>query len=318
MRIKKNRNQIEIGVNKKVYPSIILFKKTLFKDIAVFPKVLVSIFLIISIPLLLLAFVNNEWLAPTTSIFETAGLGYVILIFSISLMFSLIMSMLAAPLISTEKYTGTMLILISKPISRTNIVLTKFLAVLLYGCLLSFLSLSLICLIYYIKYPFYDILPFLLLNFLYSLQILFFFQCITIGLSCLIKRPRNVMIIPVALITFLFLIFLVFKPFITFNYGSIGPAIYESAQLYHFDLSYHFMNIFYYLFNNLLDIQISESFLGTYGLMKQQWLSEDPWDWTLVDANYYPPWASFIVLISIACIVLFIGYYFFKNKDIHS
>lgn len=291
---------------KESFPPFILFKKTLFKDVATLPKFIGSILLMLFAPLMVLLFFNPAYANQDTSIFNI-GIGLAYFMFTSSIIFSIIISMATAPLISYEIREGIMLMLISKPISRTNIILSKFIAVFLFGLIINFLSLSIICLLAYAIFPFYDILPFFLAIFVYSLMILIFFECLTIGLSCILRKPRNVLIIPVGFIIFLFLVFLMFKPMLMLG-GE--PNNYEKYNLYIFDLSYHFANFFFLLVDNLLKIEPNIIFV-MYGVARYT----EGWDIEYTD--YLSPIGSLILLISIATIMFLLGYFYFRKKDIN-
>ena len=306
MSINKSIEEKEPEILKESFPPFILFKKTLFKDVATRSKFIGAIIGLMLIPLMVIPFINPNRISPNTSMFEF-GFGYVYFIINISVIFSIIISMGTAPLISYEIKEGIMLMLVSKPINRTNIFLSKFLAVFLFGSVISFISLSLICLLTYAFYPFYDILPFFAVVYIYSLIVLLFFECVTMGISCISRKPKNVVIIPVGLIIFLFLAFLIVKSLLMMG----GTNNYEKYGLYIFDLGYHFANFYFLLVENLLNIEINGFFM-IYGVAKYT----DDWD--LVYTNYVPPVVSLILLISIAILIVLMGYFYFSKKDIHS
>ena len=90
-----------------------------------------------------------------------------------------------------------------------------------------------------------------------------------------------------------------------------GTNNYEKYGLYIFDLGYHFANFYFLLVENLLNIEINGFFM-IYGVAKYT----DDWD--LVYTNYVPPVVSLILLISIAILIVLMGYFYFSKKDIHS
>ncbi len=308
MSISKSEEQIEMESVKKVFPSFILFKKTLFNEVGTLPKFIWAIIIMFLLgPLFVIISINPSLIDYSDeSIFDT-GLGFVYLMLTTSIVFSIIISVSTAPMISFEIREGTMLMLVSKPISRANIFLSKFLAVFTFGFLINLISLSITCLLTYARYPFYDVLPFFLVILVYSLIILVFFECLTMGLSCILRKPRTVLIIPVGFIIFLFLVFLMFKPLLLLG-GETN--LYEKYHLYIFDLSYHFANAYFLLVDNLLNIEPSLIFV-MYNVAEY-----DDGFGNIVYTNYVSPIFSLILLISIAVLAVSIGYFYFKKRDI--
>ncbi len=285
--------------------SIAIFKKTLFKDITLRKRFLLSLLFMLIGPFLLFLFIDQSRLNKSNSILETPEILYAVFFFSFSLVFPLLISVFSAPLISSEIYEGTMQTLVSIPIRRTQIFISKFLAVFVYGVFLSFISLSIICIISYLIRPFQDIFIFFFINFLYSLIILFFFESISIGISCLYDKPRIAFLIPLGIILFVFIAFMVIKPLLLSDY--YGPSKYETYQIYHFDLNYHFINSFFFLIEIFYSFSdYSNTFLNMFGVVKNG-----------VPTNYWHPLASFVLIISIAFIFMIIGLLRFIKRDIN-
>ncbi|UCC19056.1 MAG: ABC transporter permease subunit [Promethearchaeota archaeon] len=295
-------------------PSISLFKKTFIFDVCPLRKLIIAIFSMVIVPTLIFAFTPTQFLTGDVSMIYASGMGFVTWYYNFSLIFPIIIITSSAPLISEEIRSRTMLYLVSKPISRTRIVLTKFTALLLYGIIVSFSSLSIICIIAIIKYPFSDIPAYLGMNFLYSLVILFFFGGMSVGLSSIFKKPRSVSLIPVMLVIFSFLVLMSFRPLLIGGYG-YGPNLYERYALYHYDIGYHFANVFMWI-SEVFVPQIWNyvgMLFAIFGIVIWEWTGET---YEIQITYYYHPIASLIYLIVIAGIILVAGIIFLNKRDI--
>jgi ABC-type transport system involved in multi-copper enzyme maturation permease subunit len=253
---------------------------------------------------------------PDTSLNEILGLFQVFVTFCI--IFSIIITASSASLISDELRNGTMLQLVGKPLTRTTIVLGKYLGVILYGLVICTIDVGLVCLIAFLKHPFYDIIPFFNLHLLYSLIIIFFFSTLSIGFSLIFKNPKVSTIIPIVIILINFLAFFAIKPILMYATTPDGVSYYEAFQVYHYDLGYQLMNVYIWMYGNLVSPIPSDMiyWLNGWGLYKVRWdeeLAED----IITKTNYYLPQLSLLYLIAISVIVFLIGYFIFKRRDIN-
>ncbi len=272
-------------------PSLALIKKTLIFDLLTIKRIILDVFLMVLVPIIALGFMS-EYLSGDEHLLES--LGFLTWYYNFAIMFPIIIIGATGPLIAEELRSGTLLFLVSKPINRTRIVLSKFIALYIFGIVVSFLSLSVISLFAVIKYPFADIGEYFGIFFLYSLIITLFFGGITMGFSSIFRRARNVILLPLALVIFSFLVMMMFKPLLLF-----GDNWYEKYLLYNIDIGYHFANVF---------LLIGESFvpemLDYFGFIF--WM----FGITTIDfegggteyerTNYYDPVVSLIYLIVIA------------------
>ena len=297
-------------------PEMVLFKKTLFKDLFKVPKVLISIFLMMFGPLISILSIPPYMEFYNNSLIEYLGLTYAF--YSYCIMFPIILTIVGAPLIAEELKSGTMLTLISKPISRGGILITKYLALTCFGIIINLASLSFITLIAPLKYPFEDVADFFLINLLFSLVIQFFFQSIVFGFSCLFKKTRNAILMPLLIILITFFVLMSFRPlFMNMYLEDSEIPIYIQYQLYHFDLGYHLFNVYVGAIE-LISGAISENmlfFLYIFGLYTQK-IDYDTWEYTFTRNDAYSPLGSLILLISIAIGLVLLGYYVFKKRDI--
>lgn len=297
-------------------PSIMLFKKTLFKDMLKIPKFLVCFILMILGPLIALLSIPSGFELYIDSLNDYLGIIYSF--YTYSLMFPIILTVIGAPLIAEELKSGTMLTLISKPISRGEILITKYLALTCFGFLLNIASLSFITLIAPLKYAFEGVAEFFVVNLLFSLIVQFFFQSIAFGFSCLFKKTRNAILIPLLVIIITFFVLMTFRPMFMFIYlGDSEVPVYVQFQLYHFDLAYHLFNAYIGVIN-IISGGVSESmlyFLYSFGLYTQEF-DPDTWEITFTRNNYYSPLGSLILMLGIVIGLIILGYFIFKKRDI--
>ncbi len=305
--VKKKRREIKPFTRVSSTPSLALIRKTLIFDLCTLKRMIMSIFFMVLVPALILAFTPP--LSGEQHVVQL--LGFVTWYYNFAIVFPIIIINATGPLISEELKSGTLLFLVSKPISRTRIILSKFIALFVFGTILSFLSLSIICLIAIMKYSFVDIGSYLGIFFLYGLIMTLFFGGITMGFSSIFSRPRNVLLLPLALVIFSFLVMMMFKPLLLFA----ADNWYEDFFLYNFDIGYHFSNIFLWI-GESFDPEILDYFamiFWMFGIIKMEY---DGWEVNYVKTNYYPPVVSFLFLIVIAGILITIGIISLKKRDI--
>lgn len=317
--LKKNLLGIKIGTS----PILSIIKKTFIFNLCTPTKLIGAIIAIIIIPAFVL------WLSPTYAFTSTTSLtehlGLVMFFYSFGLMFPIAIGTSAAPLIAEEVSSGTMLTLISKPINRIAIVLGKFIALFIFGMVLSVLSLIILSLLAMLTFPFYDIHIFFGVNFLYSIIITIFFGGLTLGFSGLFKRARNVTIIPIVLVIFSYLILLIIKQFLIMStMYSTQASLYERFQLYHFDISYHLANLYTALAQALVPTGVSGwgMFFQIFGVTKNAGISSCGSSGSCsitmdtVVANYYFPIFSNLFLLFLSIGLLCAGIIYFKRRDI--
>jgi len=305
--VKKTPREINPYTTASSKPSLALIRKTLIFDLCTKKRIIISVFFMVLVPALILAFVPP--LSGEQHLVQL--LGFVTWYYNFAIMFPIIIIGSTGPLISEELRSGTMLFLVSKPITRTKIILSKFIALLVFGIIISFLSLFIICLIAILKYSFIDIGFYLGMFFLYGLIVTLFFGGITIGFSSLFSRPRNALLLPLALVIFSFLVMMMFKPLLLYATDNW----YEDLLLYNFDIGYHFSNIFLWI-GESFDPEIMNYFLEIFfmfGIVKVDYSS---WPPTYEKTNYYHPVVSLLFLILIAGVCITIGAISLKRRDI--
>ncbi len=293
----------------------LIIKKTIVFDLYSRLKLSLTISFMVLSAVLSFIFLEPSFFLETTSLNELIGLIQVYITFC--LIFSIVLTASSATLISGEVDKGTMVLLVSKPITRNNVVFGKYFAIILYGLGISIIDLFLVCLIAFFKHPFYDLIPFFNLHFIYSWIVIFFFSTISLGFSLLSDNPKVSLLIPIILISITFLAFFAFKPMLTTPTTPNGLTYYEAFQLYHFDIGYHFINVYDWMYTNLISpIPVGlQRWLSGWGIYKV-YFDEMTIEETITRTNYYAPQFSLIYLVVVALVILTIGYIIFRRKDI--
>ncbi|MHA2034916.1 MAG: ABC transporter permease [Promethearchaeota archaeon] len=306
--VKKILREIKPYTTASSTPYLALIRKTLVFELLTIKRIIISVFVMVFIPALVLFFAPP--LSGEQHLIQL--LGFVTWYYNFAIMFPIIIIGSTGPLISEELRSGTLLFLVSKPISRTKIILSKFIALFIFGITISFLSLSIICIMALIKYSFVDIGSYLGIFFIYGLVIILFFGGITMGFSSIFSRPRNVLLLPLALVIFSFLVMMMFKPLLLYA----PDNWYEDLFLYNFDIGYHLSNIFLWL-GESFDPEILNYFqmiFLMFGIIKME--ISGSWEISYVRSNYYHPVVSLLFLIGIAGILIIIGVFSLKKRDI--
>ncbi len=303
------------GIMFTLYSLYIIIKKTIKFDLYSRLKLSLTLIIMILSSTLFFIFIEPNFFLEDTSLNELVGLFQVYM--SYCIIFAIVLTTLSASLISEEVNAGTMILLVSKPITRNSIVLGKYIAVIIYGLGISIIHLGFVCLIAFLKHPFYDLIQFFNLHFVYSWIVIFFFSTVSIGFSLLSRNPKVSILIPILIISIAFLAFLAFKPMLLYVATPDEMSYYEKFQLYHFDLGYHFINVYdwmYAIIVSPIPLELQRS-LGGWGIYKV-YFDEITLEEIITKTYYYTPQFSLLYLIVVALIIIIIGYIIFKKKDI--
>ncbi|MBN1802123.1 MAG: ABC transporter permease [Candidatus Lokiarchaeota archaeon] len=307
----------------KTSPVLEIARKTFLHDLCNVKRLLITLFLMILVPFFGILLVDKNLIPDMTTL--TGFLGLLVFIYTYGLVFPIIIIMSGTPLISDELNNGTMLTLISKPIRREGIYLGKFIALFAYGTLLSFVSMYIVSLTGFVRYQFFDSLAFFWIHFSYSFIVLILFGGISIGISAFFNRPRNAMMIPLIIVIFSFLIELFIKQTIMWSTAIGENSFYEDFQFYHFDISYHMANVYLWMVNQAVPSASDEwgLFLLMFGVYKivhpyvcNFWgCAQVP---RPVYSGFYPPILSGVLMVLLGIIILLVGLFYLKKRDIYS
>lgn len=300
--------------DKSIKPVWAILKKTLYFDIYGRWKFTIAIIAMSILPSIGLLIINTQTADNVYSL--NAYLGLIQVIYSYCVIFSFIVIYSSASLISEEAKSGTMLLLVSKPVSRGEIVWGKYLAIWLYGSVISLISCGIICLVAIIKYPFPDIFTFFVTQTLFSLIMLFFYGSLTLGLSMIFKNVKAIAMIPLLIIIITIFGAYIVKPALLYPMSD-GRTFYETFQIYHFDLGYHFVNIyawFYDIFISPIPIELIRGlkYFGLYTIYYDDVSGEE----IITKTNFYSPQASLVLVLILASIIIIIGFILYKKRDI--
>jgi len=293
----------------------VVFKKTLFIDLFNRWKFIFAIIFMIILPILSILPLDVMHLDDQSSLNEYFGMMHVLFSYMIVLPFLLIYS--SASLISEEIKSHTMLLLVTKPISRAEIVLGKYFAMLFYNLIISLVSLGVVCVTAFLKHPFYDLIPFFWTQFLFSLLVIVFFGTLTMGFSMVFRNPKTSALMPLMLLLITIFLFFIIRPFLMSPTPN-GDLYYEAFQVYNFDLGYHFMNIYVWFYENF----ISQLPMGTtmwlvsWGIYTIEYIEPFPEVEIFTKTYYQPPDISLLIILIFAAIVFIIGFVIYKRRDI--
>ncbi len=308
---------------KRSFTTLILIEET-FNEIFSPIKFLISIVIMLIYPIIIIMTLIGVDFGSISihhaSSFIVVTLAFPLFFWTFGIIFTSIIGIFGSPLISEEVNTGTMLILVSKPIKRYKIFLGKYIALFLYGILLSFCAIFLlgaISVLIYSRniYHFIGILPFLFSVLFYAVVLSFIFVSITLAFSSIFKTPRKSSLAIIFLVIISFIGFLFIRDLINIDY--------EKLQLYHIDLGYHLGNV-YVLFIELFNaIPPSLGWQSSFAQLYDIFIylgTEDP-DQNinlggLEKTNYYLPIVSLLIWVIIAILLLVYGLISLKRREI--
>ena len=301
----------------------VVIKKT-FQDIYSFKRMIAMIIIMLILPLIYISLaspVDFGLISPFhAATVISIALAFPFFFWSLGLSYTIFIGISGSPLIADEVSSGTMLILISKPISRIKIFLGKFIGVFLYGMLLSFVAIFVIGWVGVLAKSgnidhFVSLIPFLTALYLYSLFILFLFTSITMALSSIFKKSRNASVGILLITIFSFLAFQLIRTM-------VGGA-YAIFQLYHFDLGYHLGNVFILFIESLDAIPPSTSWQSIFGMLTGVYSTESPIDpdqninlGGFSKTNYYLPIVSLLIWLLIAFLLLAFALISLKKREV--
>ena len=322
----KKRKKLEKQEQKEYQKSrntLILIKRT-FQDLANAKKFIISIIIMMIIPIIFLTFPSSlDYGAISIENASAAiaiSIAYPVFFWTLGMAFVCLIGVSGAGLISEEVSSGTMLILVSKPIARMKIFLGKYLGLFLYSILLSFTGIFIIGWIAVLRYSanldhFISLLPFLMTLFLYSLIISVIFVSITMAISSISKKPRNAALIVIFLGVISFFGMWIIKMFIA--------SYYEQYQIYHFDLGYHLANIFVTtmeIFNAIPPVSEWQYFFALATNVYDTSTGSDPDQQIILGGfertDYYLPIFSLLIWLAIAGLLLVYGLFSINKREI--
>jgi ABC-type transport system involved in multi-copper enzyme maturation permease subunit len=211
----------------------------------------------------------------------------------------------AAGFIAKEHDDGTLLLLVTKPINRFEIVLGKFLALMISSLLLQGVTLcgcvvvlwALLSLDPYTVEALLGLLPWM---FLYSVLVILIFGAMAVALSTLMRSRVKIMLILMVVVMLTF--------FIGMMPRTVLSTYYAEFYLYYGDLGYHLGNTYVLLLDQSEDWRMIPSnqvmmaaFSGTYPFSPEGAYDPDvnAWPPTLGLTNYVQPAISLLIWLAV-------------------
>jgi ABC-type transport system involved in multi-copper enzyme maturation permease subunit len=207
--------------------------------------------------------IYEKQLSTQTQLSSTIGIYYILIfMWVLGIPFLIMMTSKGISLLANEFQEGTMSLLVSTKISRTKIVLSKWLALyittLLLGTLAIILNLSIIYFVSGMSSFILNQLIQAIPNLIYYLLFIgFIFTTLSILMSLLVKSKVLASITMITIIILIFLIIPLFKSFLT--------VYYEDYYLYLFDLNYQ-LGLIYNYFISKSNIELTPSIQNILGM----------------------------------------------------
>jgi len=226
--------------------------------------------------------------------------------------------------ISKEDQDGTLLLLVSKPVRRYEIILGKFLAFMLSTVLLELTALLLSTLIISTAmgidmYIFNNMLSLAPYIFLYSVLVAFVFGAVSTALSSLFRSRIKTIMTMVGVTILIFFGFMVVRGWL-----EVG-GIYEEYGLNNMDINYHLGNS-YLLFTQASGFRMAPIFQGIMGQFTGTYDAADMgklYDMdigamtpSLEPKSYNTPAASLLIWVCIAVVILLLGMMKFERREV--
>lgn len=233
----------------------------------------------------------------------------------------------AAGALSKEASDGTLLTLVSKPISRRQIVLGKFVAIAAHAFLMTAIILLVQAIVLWFMLPveapsFAALLAAISWVLLYSLLVILVFAAVSLALSSLIDNQVAITVLACGVVLFMFL----FGP-ISSMFGLHSPS-YENNHIYLMDGSYQLGNAFAPALEQALGGEMlpasemgeMKTFAGIFEggrwdeYESREITSEYQYPGEL--ANYVSPWVSVVLLMVLAGGSLAVAVVATERKDV--
>ncbi len=309
--------------------NLAIFKKTLFDFMKI--KNIVIYLAIISLPLLLFSNLSEEgkMFLNLSMELKTEYLFGFFLIFSFFWVCGISISMLSiimcSSFVAEEASDKTLLLMVSKPVSRTSMLFSKFLAFIVISLIFSMLSIftsiyvwaSAFNLDIYSLGKFFSLIPILVL---YSVFVSILFGSLSAAISALFSSKIKVLIPMIAILM------ITFFAFIPIRGATQELGVYQSYFLDSIDLGYDLGNIY---INTLESFNIKlipfvqsiiGTFTGTYFIPKDGIRIDYDHGFileTLEKTGYHTLYYSFGKWIIMPIILISMGLIIFNKRDVH-
>jgi ABC-type transport system involved in multi-copper enzyme maturation permease subunit len=310
---------------------ISVIAKRTFADMATFRRTFLYIAVVLLVPFLFAGAAEENHLVDTESLpLGTQGtllVGYLsVLMFIWVAGVPLIMLTISscAGFISGEENGGTLLLLVSKPIERHEIVLGRYIGFVTYMMLVQTGALIAVPYMWFLTMELeYDVLRLLLgmvpMLLVYSLFVILVWGAVSIALSAITKRTAFI------IMGLGFFAMVTFLGFIQVRAFTMASGLYEDYSLHYVDAGYHFGNMFVSLVEGGAGIRIPpdiQMFLGTFtGAYDVTKPFMDPDQGLMFSSlprnDLVSPARSFATSGVLALSLLGLGVLLFRYKEVH-
>jgi ABC-type transport system involved in multi-copper enzyme maturation permease subunit len=234
----------------------------------------------------------------------------------------LLASVTCGDFVSKEDSDGTLLLLVSKPVARSEIIIGKFLAFMVSAALLELIVLLLSILVMSSTmqldiYIFNNMLSLIPALFMYSIFVSFIFGTIATAFSSIFKSRMKTIMTLVGITILIFFGFMIIR-------GWLGTA-YESYYLNYMDVNYHLGNSFLF-FVEASGVKLVPTYQGVMGQFTGTYDAADinkifdrdigAMPPTLEPKAYNTPAASLAIWTFLALALLGLGIFKFQRKEI--
>ncbi|KXB06050.1 hypothetical protein AKJ53_01445 [candidate division MSBL1 archaeon SCGC-AAA382F02] len=235
----------------------------------------------------------------------------------------ILIAIISANQIAKEEEEGSLRILLSKPVRRWEVILGKFLAIMVFSFLIVLTGLSLgSILLFHVSGASSSalggsVITLMSTNLVYALFLSFFISSIATGISVLTgSRLKTAMAVVTVFV-------LLFFGFIIIRMGTEPMGIYQDYGLYSADINYNLGNSYIFIHNSLGGefAPPTQSSLSTImGTFDASGADVDPlvggMPTSLPKKGYIPPAASFAGILLISIGALSATTFYFERKDI--
>ena len=307
------------------------FHTVMFKtldDLFGIKRSILFIIAMLIVPIIISGVLNSVFVLDTMSLanqIQTVTMFYIIIVFFwvAGIPLVLLAGVTCGDFISKEENEGTLLLLVSKPVGRHEIVLGKYFAFLINILILEIIAVTLSALIMYWILPIdpavldsmAGLIPAIIL---YAMFIAVTFGALATALSCIFKSRFKTIMILVGLTMAVFLGFMVFRGFMS------SAGIYDPYVVWA-DVNYHMGNS-YLSFVDSTGYRMAPTLQATLGMFTGTYSAADPSMLYDVDigamypsiprTDYVSPLLSLFGWFIFTISLLFFGIFRFQRREI--
>ncbi len=322
--IQRSKSKITAAKHSSVRRMLTISVKT-WHDCMKPKRVIPGMIVMLIIPLIVFFVISGSVNYGSISIYSAAmqnnfNLVSMLYWWMLGMVFTILVTGATSGVIADEVDKGTMLILVSKPVSRMQIFFGKFLGTYAFGAVISLVSILLLGWIAVLVTSgnithFFAMIPFLLFMFVYSLFVELIFVSISMALSSILSTGRKTQMLCVLISVMTFVVFFMLR--------TLASTSYVQFYLYWFDLGYHLGNVLAYAIQVSNVLPASTLWQGLFTIFTSAFQVSTGLDSTQnIDlggnplAGYVSPIISLLIWVALAAILTSFGLIKLKKKEI--